>query len=248
MILPIPTWGKEDLWSSLDAKLIESVIQGLTCLLREGLKGIEIKENTSKKALIIHTVYAIADKLARRDPKNNLQGYASPYLPLLLDRMYPREVTSIPMGKEHVRYARIVAYFEQSWHASQKKVIFPIAPVLSVEKFVYDSTHGGSRDSQGDCHIQFLQNFLTAAFIQHNNRMLLPLYMKIWSDPQKKYLPLAIHSLYYFAFLSHLLYSSGYSNQTFPQTLTFQSGIDYQGRTALTIDDQKGGFFSSFLS
>lgn len=245
--LPLPVWGEKDAWDDIPIKNIPEVLRGLKEFLYEGIKEEIIGSYSPDEffieyVLVVHTVYAIADKLARRSFHTKLDGFASPFFPYLQNNGH--DFTSIPIGYENDRYAAIEKYFSKSREAASGVVIFPIDAILPVEQFVEDRLRSYSW-SQGCCHILYLQQFMLSNYHNASNRMVAPLYFDLWKDTSKTRLPEEVHLLYYFAFASQILFAK--SAEKLPKELTFTEGLDQNSRKALLIKIEKKDFNHDLL-
>lgn len=237
--LPIPEWKKEDIWDKIPPVEVKDLLRKMERLLKLGLHEVQIANSSSEffwidQLLAVHTLYVVADKLARKCPWTKLDKFASPFIPHVYEYLTP-DFTSIPLGADHHRYARISKYFSASNEEASNRVIFPIEPTLSVEKFSYEATHFGKR-TQGKSHIEFLRQHLYNLYPLSSNSQLPQLYIYLWQDKKGK-LPSEIHSLYYFVFVaSSLFFNSGKSDSLFPMSLKFNEDFDDEGKQALIIE------------
>ena len=148
----------------------------------------------------------------------------------------PAEFTTLPLGEENSRYTDIKEYFNACRKKCSSRVIFPIRPVLAVEEYLKDIGTGSSH-FQEKCHLNFLAQFESTSGQQPLPSKSAPHQLRLWQDPHKQVLPREIHSLYYFAFLAHVLFSGG-ERSPFPQKLDWYEGVDDKGKKALVFSDE----------
>ena len=186
--LPIPEWKKGDVWSTIPPQEVQGILDKMKTLSQLGLGGSNITSGVGNnnnhlfidQFLAIHTLYIIADKLARNCKRTKLDGFASPFVPLH-SRYTPSNFAALPLGADHCRFAKISKYFDASHEEAKGAVIFPVEPILPVEQWAYDATHFGSH-SQGKSHIEFLRQHLFARYPQSSNAQLPPLYLHMWEN------------------------------------------------------------------
>lgn len=238
--MPLPDWEEAGVWDSLPPKKVQEVLKKFEKLIFLGLKGKSATHYSNNQTeffdqlLAIHTVYVISDKLARRCKWTRLEGFACPYLPLL-HPFEPADLTSVPLGADNHRYARILHYFEKSKEAANGKVIFPIEPILSIEEYE-KSALGSKGSSQGVNHILFLRQHVADLYPKASVSQLFPIYKYVWKNMEQT-LPPEVCSLYYFAFLSSILF---FGDQIeFPKALTFAEEIDECGREGLSVESKE---------
>lgn len=245
--LPLPEWKQKDPWDTIDQKQIPQILKKFEKLVTLGLKDNHISSDVGeskglfiRQVLAIHTIYAIADKLARKCPWTKLDDFACPFIPLL-NRFQYNDFTTIPLGIENHRYSQIYHYFKKSYQDCNNSAIFPIDPIIQVEQALYEASHGGNW-SQGRNHILFLQRHIYDLYPTASNVKLLPLFMKTWLE-MKTVLPAEVNTLYFFAYLSGILfYAEGGHYSPFPEELKFIQGTDNSGKKALSIQAKKDLF------
>ncbi len=236
--LPIPQYNKEDAWDLVPLSDIRSILCNLEKLCYEALvkqQVIRVKNTLfTSKFLIISTLYAITDKLARRVKETKLKGFTSPFFPPPLT-IEPNGFTTLPIEKENTRYHEVVCYFEENLKGS-----FPLFPIsqIYVEQFIEDHKNGNveKQRMQGKNHIAYLQQFILDSFPHASNRELTPLYIELWKDENRKYLPREVHTLYYFAYLFQTLVITGWEDCTqIPSFLTFSEELNDLGKRSIQI-------------
>ena len=231
--LPIPEYSKKDVWDTVPPQQVKGLLMKV-----EKLFYAVFNNSTDGSVFLIdkilasHTLYAIVDKLARLCPWTFLEGYASPFVPHLVN-LEPADFTSLPIGRDNIRYAKISKYFKEQRKHCEGKVIFPIDSKLSIDAYQRDAIQGGNW-SQGKNHILFLKKHLFSRYPQSSNALLTPLYLYLWKNMETE-LPREIYSLYYCALLSRQVFFS----EKRPERLAFKEGVDDSGRPALLIESIK---------
>jgi len=234
-----------DVWNGIEKQKVKEILAGFEELLRTGLRGVRVAAKSwgndpilqfSDQFMMIYTVYAIGDKLARScDEKTKLSGFASPFLPCPFT-FSPDGFSSLPLKEDNDRYTKLQQYFTGKINPlekndSKEKVIFPVEPILPVQQYVEDMFKGdGERERvQGRNHIEYLSRHLKTPHA--NTKMLGKMYAEEWMS----LLPEEVRSLYYFSFLSHLLFSAPGSE--FPKELVFSRASLSDGTSGLRIEN-----------
>ncbi len=237
--LEIPTWGaKEGGWQTIPQEDIPAILANLTQLVQLALREERLdKRSFFEKYLVVNTFYTIIDALVRRLQPAKLEGFASPFLPLLYDYQ-EKGFVSIPLAHQSEQLGKISDYFKESMKACKRGVIFPIGEVLPIEEWVKLAMNGGAFSHKisyrGKNHILFLRQFLPK---DASNREQTPYYLDLWA--KRGQLPVEIDQLYYFAYISHLLltayYNTSKEESSIPDALEFVQGTDQKGAIALLI-------------
>ncbi len=243
--LPVPLYG-DDLWNTLPKSQIAEILCHLEKLVYLGMRGKafqpqngSIKGDFTDQFLSVTTLYAICDKLARSVPTTKLKGYATPLFTPGVE-FEPYGFTSLPLKEENDRYSQVIKYFTSCSTANQKRFIFPIAPILPVAEFVHEDLVKTSSDPQivqGRNHISFLQQFTQSAFgDKASNLDRLLMYSALWQNKQGIFKSSEVHSLYYFSYLTFLLF---YGSKNIPEALTFQE-VQSGGQLAFALPIDRG--------
>jgi hypothetical protein len=245
--LPIPVSrdprASDDLWNLITQNQVADLLSDLEELLRQGLRGEEVsKPSTSRyeishfadQFLMVYSVLAIGDKLARLCEDSKLEGYSCPFLPSPF-KFEPFGFTSLPLREDNERFTEIFSYLTGKKYQSDKgykdKTIFPVAPVINVRQFVGDLLSGNysQEGEQGKNHVEYLARLLPVS-ADATESHLAAHYCANWM----KILPPQVRSLYYFSFLSHVLFSA--PGMPFPSSLNFTE-TSVAGKAALKIEN-----------
>lgn len=158
--------------------------------------------------LMIYSIYSIADKLARFSEKNKLDGYSCPFLPCPF-QFEPYGFTAMPLKEDNERYTQIFEYMTGNKYRTDKgyqdKLIFPVAPILNVGQFVHDHLSGlySKETWQGKNHVEYLAKFLPTSSSATETYL-----SSYFADNWMNILPPAVRHLYYFSFVSNLLFTA----------------------------------------
>lgn len=233
LTMPLPVWGEKDVWDTLAETEIPATITRLEQLVKGGCRAIfqyGLENIFIDKVVAIYTVYAVIDKLARRLKHTKLDGFATPFIP----DVYGLEFGALPWGSSHDRYARIAHYFAGCSNSAQEKVIFPISPVIPVERFANEALYTTGSGNQGVNHIHFLQRHLFSQYAALSKTEGLSLYLKVWTN-MPAYLPQEICTLYFFAYLAECVFFSNRNEAKCPLSLIFSDTLDKGGNKAVEI-------------
>lgn len=240
--LPIPLRDKRteiDVWDTLSIYEVRALIEDLQSLCRAGLchgnDSVKVASSNEDRLflnqfLLIYTLYAIVDKLARRCKETKLKGYFSPFLPPSFS-FIPYGFKSLNLQSDNHRYTLLKWYFCGKIHLEdrvpQHQCIFPMAPFLNVEQYYNDQRSGKSEISsfQGVNQISYLAQFLS----DDGSRGTVKDYIYNWQSA----LPLPSQILYYFSYLSFLL--SARITAVFPPKLEFKK-VTYLQNAGLTFE------------
>ncbi len=203
--LPIPTVGERDLWDSLEPKEALEAIVSLRRLVYYGLSRTLHEAEATKGPtlhatfelfLMLHTFYAIADKLATRCPEARLEGFAMPFvldLYLLPLKCGSRAFPSAGITEDLSRSAAILEkdVKRQAGESSAPSLRSSMWKDLCERR---ETNPHEDLQGQGQCHIRYLEPFLAGSIC--NGRRCLSLN----SCKPLSALPPAYHQLYYFPF------------------------------------------------
>ncbi len=239
--LPIPLKKVEsevDPWERIELDQVKGILKTMNAFLYQGLKGVNVAKYDESSLffdqfIMIYTVYAISDKLARRsEEETKLGDYSSPFFPEPF-LFSPNGFTSLPLKEDNDRFTRIKKYFSEKQTLS--RFIFPISPILNVHQFVdsHLSPNYTREQLQGRNHIEYLSQFIFHSEFGKTEERLAQTYPSRWIEA----LPAQVYYLYYSSFLSHLLFSA--PGKAFPEKLEF-SGSRLSGQDVLKI---KNPFF-----
>lgn len=181
--LPIPLWeDRHDPWNQIPLEDIKEILVALKTILTsvdQPLSGVN--------ALHVFTLYAIADKLARRaNATTRLTGFGSPFA---VDQIESFFVFLNP--QDEARYRKIKTYFTNNQRASQGKIIFPVSPTLNFSQYRQDKANG--KLSSGTHLMDYLDQFSSyvGSFFKRD--------ATLWEK-----LPVEVHILYYFISIADL--------------------------------------------
>jgi hypothetical protein len=233
--LPIPVIkeGIEDIWDQISISEIPSLLQDFQSLMHVSLCRLSVNKNPNvsrrnlDEFLLIYTLYAIVDKLARRLDITKLKGFISPFLPLDFN-FVPQGFVALNLESDNKRYTQLHLYFLGETHLKkvrEGKFIFPLDSFLPIEKFFNDQRQGGyDGESQGENQIEYLAQFLPPHRVGFRD------YIDMWITA----LPKESQILYYFSFLSFLHITE--PSKRYPISLEFEKasyeegeGLDVRG-------------------
>lgn len=181
--LPVPQWANpDDPWNTVPSEDIPGIVSYLTQFERNILHSIMLEGET---ALCVFTLYAIVDKLARRNPLlTKLKGFASPFA---VDKT--EGCLTFRAGIQEHRYQQIKAYFSNNHKDAKGKILFPITHLLQFSQYRLQRLQG--EDSPATHILDYLDQFTDSPS---------PDYATLWKNLSPE-----MHALYFFAYSADLL-------------------------------------------
>ncbi|NGX61511.1 MAG: hypothetical protein K940chlam9_00997 [Chlamydiae bacterium] len=263
--IPVPHPSEEeDVWNRIEAEEVGELVDKLRDFFLAGTRCKNMPFITMQDSsavylhLSIYTIYAVIDKLARQNPETKLEGFASPFFANGA-HLPNKEFFSLPYGAENVRYSQIRDYFRKTCKNAKGREIFPVAPALTIRKYLSSSYHGDWQ-SQGASHIAYLQQFFhkeqkpsswgkLGGFLNNTKKVVqetlafgngYSAYLSLWQNREGR-LPKEVMTLYYFAFLSYIFFEGG---REFPRSMEFEEGYDDFGEPSLLLNSAQESLFS----
>lgn len=232
--LPIPSATTEDAYGAIPSEEALQIMTLLKSLIAIGV--IPTQENTDENFfenfLMLHTVYAIGDRLARLSPKSGLEGFATPFPPLLFSFGSLSNFAIFPLGEESLRSQQIAAYFG----AQQGKTIFPFREEIPLETWLHEFMKNPEAPKQEFHHLHFLKQFMK---MSQGSVKPVNLFLDMWIQEER--LPKEVHLLHYFAFACHVLFS-GQGKAKIPEELRFIPTSNARSHVFVEIEAEKGSF------
>lgn len=217
--LPVPQ-THEDKWNQLPLSEITDTLKlfseiGYLCAanaIKPTYNSKHEKEyiERSKLFFILHTIYAVADKLARRKSGNLLNGFCSPFwltaesVPNKLDENFLDFI--LPFGKENNRYQELKNYFSEI-EKDNPLPLFEFHSVFFIKKFM-DQLKSDSKDKAPTGHLIYLLQFLESAQskgLKNINDKQFLFILHLMNDENRCYLPIDFHYLRTISFLNYQL-------------------------------------------
>ena len=179
---------------------------------------------------ILLTAYAIVDKLARKKWGRYLKGFASPFYPSrfhlftfsdllmeqkkLVEKENFFEFVWLPVGPFNIQWHQIRYYFE-TLQAQSTYTLFALgSSSLNIEAGVEEfrkKTLSMETWSPVHSHLKFLEPFLEKLDQQTQMRELEKQFITLWMNPDCRYIPPVIETLYYLAHNSWQIFRGGLS-------------------------------------
>lgn len=231
MQLPIPH-STNNVWDQLPCHEISNVLKDLTDFVYFGLgtdrifhNDLNLNPNQLKQVIICYTAYAIADKLARRNPENKLNGFASQFWLQPFDNTKKTTSASffsflnlteskkiknpgiLPIGPINQRFVDLKNYFYSSATSCQQELFhfysFNIDNALDELKNTQSFRINFREPEKGLSYLKFLLQFLEEAKKKGLNEHVIEAQIVVlWNDQDIKFLPYDIHALRYLSFNS----------------------------------------------
>ncbi|MCP5469172.1 MAG: DUF3638 domain-containing protein [Chlamydiales bacterium] len=223
-----PKFGEEDEWDLIALSEIPRLIEQIHAFVQLGMAPIEPLrgEHFEDVFFTLHIAYMIVDKLARRNPRNGLFQFASPFL---LEGEDKKQIfITLIFADQQKLYAQIESYFKAS-RERWRPEIFPVARKLDVEHAVHTKSLGGM-SPRLHAHVRYLE----ANFMRKGDRI---------ADAWMRVLPKEVQTLYYFAFVCQaILDNRGFGRmKKLPSHLDLTLGSDSRGKDALLLNKEIAG-------